>query len=78
VDALCHGANLAAPGVLSLEADVKRGDVVAVFTQKGEVVTYAKALASTEEVLSMEHGLVTQTMRVLMGRGTYPKMWRSE
>jgi H/ACA ribonucleoprotein complex subunit 4 len=78
VDALCHGANLAAPGVLSLEADVKRGDVVAVFTQKGEAVIYARALASTEEVLAMEHGLVAQTMRVLMDRGTYPKMWRSE
>jgi H/ACA ribonucleoprotein complex subunit 4 len=78
VDALCHGANLAAPGVLSLEADIRRGDVVAVFTQKGEAVIYAKALVSAEEVLAMEHGLVAQTMRVLMDRGTYPKMWRSE
>jgi len=78
VDALCHGANLAAPGVLSLEADVKRGDVVAVFSLKGEAVVYAKALASTEEILAKEHGLVSQTMRVLMERGTYPKMWRSE
>ena len=78
VDALCHGANLAAPGVLSLEADIKRGDTVAVFTQKGEAIIYAKALASTDEILAKEHGLVTQTMRVLMERGTYPKMWRSE
>jgi H/ACA ribonucleoprotein complex subunit 4 len=78
VDALCHGANLAAPGVLSLEANINRGDAVAVFTQKGEAVTYAKALVSTEEILAMEHGLVTHTMRVLMERGTYPKMWRSE
>lgn len=77
VDALCHGANLAAPGVLSLDADVRRGDVVAVFTQKGEAVTYAKALASAEEMLAIEHGLMAQTMRVLMERGTYPKMWRS-
>jgi H/ACA ribonucleoprotein complex subunit 4 len=78
VDAVCHGADLAAPGVLSLEADVKRGDVVAVFTQKGEAVAWAKALASTEEVLGMEHGLVAKTQRVLMPRGTYPKMWRRE
>ena len=78
VDALCHGANLAAPGVLSLEAEVKRGDVVAVFTLKGEAVTYAKALAPTDEILQMEHGLVAQTVRVVMERGTYPKMWRSE
>jgi H/ACA ribonucleoprotein complex subunit 4 len=78
VAALCHGANLAAPGVLSLDADIKRDDVVAVFTQKGEAVTYAKALASTDEILAMEHGLVAQTMRVMMERGTYPKMWHSE
>ena len=78
VDALCHGASLAAPGVLSLEANVRRGDAVAVFTQKGEAVAWAKALASTEEVLAMEHGLAVKTQRVLMPRGTYPKMWRSE
>jgi H/ACA ribonucleoprotein complex subunit 4 len=78
VDALCHGARLAAPGVLSLEADVKRGDAVAVFTQKGEAVAWAKALAGTEEILAMEHGLVAQVQRVLMERETYPKMWRSE
>jgi H/ACA ribonucleoprotein complex subunit 4 len=78
VDALCHGANLAAPGVISLEANVKQGDVVAVLTQKGEGVAYAKALVSTEGVLRMEHGLVAKTLRVLMERGTYPKMWRSE
>ncbi len=78
VDALCHGASLAAPGVLSLEANVRRGDAVAVFTQKGEAVAWAKALASTEEVLAMEHGLAAKTQRVLMPRGTYPKMWRSE
>ena len=78
VDALCHGANLAAPGVLSLEADVRRGDAAAVFTQKGEAVAWATALASTEEILAMEHGLAAKTQRVLMPRGTYPKMWRSK
>lgn len=78
VDALCHGANLAAPGVVSLEADIKRGDVVAVFSQKGEAVVYANALVSTEEVLRVEHGLVAKTLRVLMERSTYPKMWRSD
>jgi len=78
VDAVCHGADLAAPGVLSLEAGVRRGDVVAVFTQKGEAVAWAKALVGTEEALGMEHGLVAKTLRVLMPRGTYPKMWRRE
>jgi len=78
VNALCHGAHLAAPGVLSLDAEIKSGSAVAVFTQKGEAVVLGKALAATAEILSMEHGLVAETKRVLMPRDTYPKMWRSE
>jgi len=76
VDALCHGAHLAAPGIVSVETDIKPNDVVAVFTLKGEAVALAKTLASTEAVLEMDHGLVAETRRVLMPRGVYPKMWR--
>jgi len=77
VDAVCHGAHLAAPGVLSLDTGIKPNDAVAVFTQKGEAVALSKALATTEEILRMDHGLVAKTQRVLMPRGVYPKMWRS-
>jgi len=77
VDALCHGAHLTAPGVLSLDSGIKIGDVVAVFTQKGEAVTMAKAAVSSEKILKMDHGFVAKTQRVLMPRGMYPKMWRS-
>lgn len=76
VDALCHGAHLAAPGVLSLETGIKTNDVVAVFTQKKEAVALAKALASTEQILKMDHGFVAKSQRVLMPRGVYPKAWR--
>jgi H/ACA ribonucleoprotein complex subunit 4 len=76
VAAICHGAHLAAPGVLSVETDIKPNHMTAVFTQKGEAVALAKSLASTEEILKMDHGLVAKTMRVLMHRGVYPKMWR--
>jgi len=77
VDALCHGAHLAAPGVLSLDKEMKPKNVVAIFTQKGEAVALAEAQASTEEILKMDHGFVAKTQRVLMPRGIYPKRWRS-
>ncbi len=77
VDALCHGAHLTAPGVLSLDSGIKIGDTVAVFTQKGEAVTMSKAFVSSEKMLKMDHGFVAKTQRVLMPRGMYPKMWRS-
>jgi len=77
VDALCHGAHLTAPGVLSLDAGIKIDDTVAVFTQKGEVISLAKAVVSTENVLTMDHGFVAKTLRVMMPRGIYPKKWHS-
>jgi H/ACA ribonucleoprotein complex subunit 4 len=77
VDALCHGAHLTAPGVLSLDSGIKIGDAVAVFTQKGEAITLSEATVSSEKMLKMDHGFVAKTKRVLMPRGLYPKMWRS-
>jgi len=77
VGAVCHGAHLAAPGILSLDTKIKPNDAVAIFTQKGEAVALSKALESTEKILEMDHGIVAKTQRVLMPRGVYPKMWRS-
>ena len=77
VDALCHGAHLTAPGVVSLDSGIKIGDQVAVLTQKGEAVTLSKAFVSSEKILNMDHGFVARTERVLMPRGVYPKMWHS-
>jgi H/ACA ribonucleoprotein complex subunit 4 len=77
VDALCHGANLTAPGVLSVEGGMVKGSVVAVFTLKGEAVALAEALISAEEVIDLKHGTVASLQRVLMPRGTYPKVWKS-
>ena len=78
VDALCHGAHLTAPGVLALDAGIKIDDTVAVFSQKGEAISLAKAVVSTENVMKMDHGFVAKTLRVMMPRGIYPKKWHSK
>jgi H/ACA ribonucleoprotein complex subunit 4 len=77
VDAVCHGANLTAPGVLSIETGIAKGSVVAVFSLKGEAVAMGKAVSSSDEILLLERGVVAKTVRVFMTRGTYPKCWRS-
>jgi H/ACA ribonucleoprotein complex subunit 4 len=76
VDALCHGANLTAPGILSVETGIEKGSMLAIFTLKGDVVALAKALVSTEEILNLRHGTVATLQRVAMPRGTYPKVWK--
>lgn len=77
VDAICHGASLTAPGILSLEGKIKEGSMVAVFSLKFEAVALARAQASSEQIMDMSHGVVAKTERVLMPRGTYPKRWKS-
>jgi H/ACA ribonucleoprotein complex subunit 4 len=77
VDALCHGANLTAPGVLSVDGDLINGSIIAIFTLKGEAIALAKSLLSTDEILKLDHGTVASLQRVVMPRGTYPKVWRS-
>ncbi|MBS1263151.1 MAG: putative tRNA pseudouridine synthase B [Methanonatronarchaeales archaeon] len=74
VDAICHGADLAAPGVSMLQG-FEKGDRVAILSLKGEGVAVARALVSSRDALEMEHGLVADTERVLMEPGTYPKGW---
>ena len=77
VDAVCHGASLTAPGIVSLETGIQEDSMVAVLSLKGEAVALAKAAANSERALNMDHGVVAKTMRVLMPRGTYPKCWKS-
>jgi len=77
VDALCHGANLTAPGILAAETGVTKDSMVAVLTLKGEAIALAKALLSTEEILNLKHDTVATLQRVVMPRGTYPKFWKS-
>jgi len=77
VDAVCHGANLTAPGVLSVETGIQKDSMIAILTLKGEAVALATALLSTEELMDLRHGTVATLQRVVMPRGMYPKVWKS-
>jgi len=76
VDAICHGADLAVPGVVKLHPGIKRGERVAVFTLKEELVALGDAMLTTEEVLTADTGIAVKTKRVIMEPGTYPPTWK--
>ena len=76
VDALCHGANLAIPGVVELDSDIKKGEFAAVFTQKNEIVALVQATKSSQEMMQLEKGVCATLSRVLMKKGTYPSIWK--
>jgi H/ACA ribonucleoprotein complex subunit 4 len=77
VDSICHGANLAVPGILKLESQIKPKMLIGVFTLKDELVALAKATMSTEEMVGNEHGIAADTLRVIIIHNTYPNMWQS-
>jgi len=78
VDALCHGAQLAIPGILAISQNLKKDDLVAVYTQKGEVVALAEALLTESEIQENTKGYAFQTKRIIMVPNTYPKNWHSK
>lgn len=78
VSAICHGADLAVPGVVRLSEGIRPKTLVALFTLKGELVALAKALMSTEQVVKEEKGLAAKTVRVIMPADTYPRMWKTK
>jgi H/ACA ribonucleoprotein complex subunit 4 len=78
VDALCHGAQLAIPGILKISSNLKKGDIVAVYTQKGEAVALAESTMSEEEIRDATKGYAFETRRIIMAPNTYPKKWRTK
>lgn len=76
VDALCHGATLAVPGVVEVDSDIKKGDRAAVLTLKGEGVALVNVLMSSEEIIQKDNGVCAKLLRVLMKKGTYPSIWK--
>lgn len=75
VDAICHGADLAIPGIISLDDDVAKEDIVAIRSQSGEGVGLGKALMGTQEIIARSEGIAAKTTRVFMSAGTYDKGW---
>lgn len=78
VDALCHGAQLAIPGILEISHGITKGDFVGIYSQKGEVVALAEAILSESEIVENTKGFAFQLRRIIMAPNTYPKNWRTK
>lgn len=76
VDAISHGAVLAAPGVAAVEEGIEKGDPVFLATGKGEAVALAVAEESTKGIQTKRTGVVARPERVFMAPGTYPSSWK--
>ncbi len=76
VDAICHGANLAAPGIKEVDGSVASGKLIALITGMGELIALAEAKNDGKSMASAEKGIVADSKRVVMKPGTYPRTWK--
>lgn len=76
VDAICHGAGLAVIGVAQLDAGIEEGEMVCLETLKGELVGLGKAAMTSQQILAEEKGIAATSERIIMRKGTYPRVWK--
>lgn len=78
VDAICHGADLAIPGIIQFDDIPQKGKPVAILSQKGEGIALGENIMATNEILDSDSGIAVRPIRVLMPPGTYQKGWKSK
>lgn len=76
VDAICHGANLAAGGISKLSDNIQTNNLVAIETLKGELVGAGNALLSSNQILNADSGFAVDVSKVFMKPGVYPSFWK--
>jgi H/ACA ribonucleoprotein complex subunit 4 len=78
VNSLCHGAFLKIPGIIKLEDDIEKQDIIAVYSMKDELILIGKALMTSKEIMDNEKGLAVKTEQVFMDTDKYPRIEKSE
>jgi len=77
IDSLCHGSDLAVPGVVKMN-EFEKGALIAVMSLKGELVALGDSVESAKDIMRAKKGFVIKTSKVFMGPGVYPKNWKKE
>jgi H/ACA ribonucleoprotein complex subunit 4 len=77
VDALCHGAQVAIPGIVAIDKNLKKGSLVGIYTLKGEIIALGEANMNLEEIKQNDKGIALNIKRLIMKPDTYPRCWKT-
>lgn len=76
INAICHGAALTIPGVIRLSSGIEKGNLVAIFSMKDELVGLAYSTLSTKQILEETNGICANSKAILMQKDTYLSSWK--
>ena len=74
VYSVCNGAPIYPKGLVRVQEGILRGDTVAVYSLKEELVVLGIAKSTSEEMVKAKRGISIRTDRVFMEKGVYPKL----
>ena len=77
VDALCHGAQVAIPGIVAIDKVTRKGNLVGIYTLKGEIIALGEANMNSEEIRQNDKGIAFSIKRLIMKPNTYPRGWKT-
>lgn len=69
---ITNGAPLYVGGITRIQRGIKPGELIGIFSLKGELIALAIAKMSSEEMYERKRGIAARTDRVIMKKGTYP------
>jgi H/ACA ribonucleoprotein complex subunit 4 len=74
IDSICHGSPVFVSGISRIQEGIVKGEAVAIYSLKEELVALGIAKMSSEEMHKKKKGLAIRTDRVFMEIGTYPSV----
>jgi H/ACA ribonucleoprotein complex subunit 4 len=60
---------------VSIPQNLKKGDLVGIYSLKGEIVGLGISVLEFDDFLSKKNGICFQIKRIVMKPNTYPKFW---
>ena len=74
VTPICHGFDVALPGIIKLNDTIKEGTLVAVMTLKDELIALGDSRLTSNEMQKKTKGIAIKIKKVFMEPGVYPKL----
>ncbi len=78
VNAVCHGAPVAIPGIVKITENIQKNSLVAIMTLKDELIGLGIAEMDSKEIQEKENGIAVTVRSIIMERNIYPRTWKHD
>jgi len=78
VAGMSYGAPLMLPGAVAVTENIENNELIAVMSQKNELVALGKAAMTGKEMLEKSKGICVNAYKVFIEREVYPRSWKKE